>query len=166
MERQVKISVVGAAGRMGKTILGCIEEEPGACIHGGAERPGGPSVGTDIGETAGLGAKGIPIAGALADCMKGADAVIDFSSPETSMETLRLASEMGVAAVIGTTGFSPEQKKEIERLSKNIRCVLAPNMSIGVNVMFKMASLMAQALGDAYDVEIVEAHHKFKKGCA
>ncbi|PIR00569.1 MAG: 4-hydroxy-tetrahydrodipicolinate reductase [Nitrospinae bacterium CG11_big_fil_rev_8_21_14_0_20_45_15] len=163
MNKTTKIAVVGVAGRMGKTILTCIEEEPEASIHGGTEVSGSPNIGKDLGEQAGLARNNIAVTDSLEKALQGADAVIDFSSPESSMETLKMAEKLGVAAVIGTTGFNAEQKKEIAKRAETIACVLAPNMSIGVNVLFKMAGLIAKTLGDAYDVEIVEAHHKFKK---
>jgi len=163
MSNPTKIAVVGVSGRMGKTILSCIDEEPAAVIHGGTEAMGSPNIGKDIGEQAGLACKNIAVTDSLEQALQGADSVIDFSSPESSLETLKLAEKTGVSAVIGTTGFNAEQKREIARRAESIACVLAPNMSIGVNVLFKMAGLIAKTLGDAYDVEIVEAHHKFKK---
>lgn len=159
----VRILVIGAAGRMGKTIAACVDDTDGVELGGGTERSGGPEVGRDIGEVAGLGAKNIFIKDDLASALSACDAVIDFSLPESSMETLREAVKQGKAIVIGTTGFSPEQRREIDDLAKQTRCVLAPNMSIGVNVLFKIVGDVAKTLGDAYDVEIVEAHHKFKK---
>lgn len=159
----IKIAVVGVAGRMGKIIVSCIHDTDGAEVSGGTEIPDSPMAGADIGEMAGIGKLNIPAVDSLDDVMRDCDVVIDFSVPESSMETLRAAAKYSKAAVFGTTGFSPAQKKEVAETAKNIRCVLAPNMSIGVNVLFKIARDAAKALGDAYDIEIVEAHHKFKK---
>ena len=159
----VKVLVVGAAGRMGRTIVSCLNDTDGVEIGGATEPAGSPVIGKDIGEIVGLGAKNVIVRNRLEEVLPACDAVIDFSSPESTMETLRLAVKLNKAVVVGTTGFSPEQKIEIKNLCKEIRCVMAPNMSIGVNVLFKVVYDMAKTLGDAYDVEIVEAHHKFKK---
>jgi 4-hydroxy-tetrahydrodipicolinate reductase len=148
---------------MGRTIVSCLNDTPGTAIGGATEVAGSPFIGKDIGEIVGIGAKNVTVGSKMADILPACDAVIDFSSPESTMDTLNLAAKLGKAVVIGTTGFSPEQKKEIQDLCRKIRCVMAPNMSIGVNVLFKMVYDMAKILGDAYDVEIVEAHHKFKK---
>jgi len=157
------IVVIGAAGRMGKTIISCIDDTEGVEVAGGTEVPGHPAVGQDAGEIAGIGNKNAPIVDRLEDALGSCDAIIDFSSLEASMNTVRLAAAEGKALVLGTTGFSSEQKKEIADLSQSFRLVMAPNMSIGVNVLFKLVRDAAEILGDAYDVEIVEAHHKFKK---
>lgn len=159
----IKVAIVGAAGRMGKTIVSCIDDTDGVEVGGGTEISGSLMVGKDIGEIAGIGKNNILTLDGLDEIMKDCDVVIDFSIPESSMETLRVTAKHGKAAVFGTTGFSEDQKKEIAQTARNIRCVLAPNMSIGVNVLFKVVRDMAIALGDAYDVEIVEAHHKLKK---
>jgi 4-hydroxy-tetrahydrodipicolinate reductase len=159
----IRIAVIGIAGRMGRTIAGCIGDTQGVSLAGGTEKPGHPDVGKDAGETAGLGAKGVFVRDALELVIDDCDAVIDFSFPEATMATLRLAAKRNKAVVVGTTGFSADQKDEIRSLTQSLRCVLAPNMSIGVNVLFKVVRDVAKALGDDYDVEIVEAHHKFKK---
>lgn len=158
-----KILVIGAAGRMGRTIVSCIEDTPGAELSGGTENPGNPSIGSDVGELAGVGKKNIPVGDCLEEAVKSCDVIIDFTSPESSMQTLEAAVKAIRPIVIGTTGFSASQKQAIEKASKKNRCVMAPNMSIGVNVLFKVVRDVARALGDDYDVEIVEAHHKFKK---
>ncbi|MFQ5451100.1 MAG: 4-hydroxy-tetrahydrodipicolinate reductase [Nitrospinaceae bacterium] len=159
----IKIVVVGAAGRMGRTIVSCIEDSPGAELAGGTETPGHPALGKDVGELAGIGPKNICVMDRLEDAVESADAIIDFTTPECSMETLRVGTEKFKPMVIGTTGFSAEQKQRVQELARKNRSVMAPNMSIGVNVLFKVVRDMALALGEAYDVEIVEAHHKFKK---
>lgn len=159
----VKVLVIGAAGRMGKTILSCLNDTSGVEIGGGTEAIGSPTIGKDIGEVAGIGAKRLVISDHLEKVFLSCDVAIDFSSPESTMESIRLAAKLGKSIVVGTTGFSSAQKEEIRALCKKVRCVMAPNMSIGVNVLFKVVHDMARILGDAYDVEIVEAHHKFKK---
>ena len=159
----VKVLVVGAAGRMGRTIVSCLSDTAGVEIGGGTEPAGNPMVGKDIGEAAGIGAKKVLIHDSLEKVFPSCDVAIDFSSLESTMESIHLAAKLGKAIVVGTTGFSSAQKAEIARVCKKIRCVMAPNMSIGVNVLLKVVRDMARILGDAYDIEIVEAHHKFKK---
>jgi len=148
---------------MGRTIVSCIEDTPGAEISGGTENSGNHCIGSDIGELAGIGKKNIAVGDSLEEAVKACDVVIDFTTPECSMETLRVTVNQIKPVVIGTTGFSAPQKRQIRQWGKRNRCVMAPNMSIGVNVLFKVVRDMARVLGDAYDVEIVEAHHKFKK---
>jgi len=148
---------------MGKTIAGCIEDTDGVELGGGTERAGSDAIGKDIGEVAGIGKKGVVVVDDPAKALETCDVAIDFSTPASSMFTLHAAADKGKSVVVGTTGFSPEQKQEIAELAKKIPFVVAPNMSIGVNVLFKLVADAARVLGDDYDVEIVEAHHKFKK---
>ncbi|MZH46039.1 MAG: 4-hydroxy-tetrahydrodipicolinate reductase, partial [Nitrospinae bacterium] len=141
-----KILVIGIAGRMGKTIAGCIEDTEGVELGGGTEQSGSPDIGRDIGEVAGIGNKGVAVSDDLAAALATCDSVIDFTTPESSMETLKVCAEKGKAVVVGTTGFSPEQRDEIEQIGKTIPCVVAPNMSIGVNVLFKLVADAAKVL--------------------
>ncbi len=159
----IKIGIVGAAGRMGRTLVSCIEDTEGVSLCCGIEAAGNPALGQDVGELAGIGKKNIPLHDDLAEMMRTCDAVIDFSTPESSLRTLKEAVAQKKAVVFGTTGLSAAEKGQIQEAAKTIRCVFAPNMSIGVNVLFKVVQDVAKILGDAYDVEIVEAHHKFKK---
>ncbi len=155
--------MIGAAGRMGRTIVSCIEDTADVDIGCGTEMAGNPFLGQDVGELAGIGNKNIPVSEDLEKVIQTCDAIIDFTTPESSMNTLRVVKQHDKSIVFGTTGFSDKQKAEILDAAQSIRCVLAPNMSIGVNVLFKIVGDVAKILGDAYDVEIVEAHHKFKK---
>ena len=159
----IKIGVVGAAGRMGKTIVACIEDTNGVALSSGTEVAGNSALGQDVGELAGIGKKSVTLHDDLDEMMRVCDVVIDFSTPESSMRTLKAALAQKRSVVFGTTGFSDDERAQIKEASKTIRCVFAPNMSIGVNVLFKIAGEVAKILGDAYDIEIVEAHHKFKK---
>ena len=159
----VKILVVGSAGRMGRMIILCLENMEGVSLSSATEVPSSPYIGSDAGELAGLGKIGVIIKNDLLSAMAECDVVIDFTLPEVTMKTFRAAVQLNKAIVIGTTGFSPDQKKEIQGAADKVRSVLAPNMSIGVNVLFKMARIMAKALGDDFDAEIVETHHKYKK---
>ncbi|MCF8721582.1 4-hydroxy-tetrahydrodipicolinate reductase [Nitrospina gracilis] len=159
----IKVGVVGAAGRMGRNIIASIDDTEGVELGGGTESAGHPDLGRDLGELAGLAKKNVALTDDVNALVDACDVIIDFTLPEVSMATLKAVAAKNKAVVFGTTGFSAGQKREIEQAAKSIRCVLAPNMSIGVNVLFKIAGEVARVLGDAYDVEIVEAHHKFKK---
>jgi 4-hydroxy-tetrahydrodipicolinate reductase len=161
MKEEIKAIVVGAAGKMGGRIIHIIKETPSIRLYRAIERPDHPSIGKDIGEMIGLGKLGVPLEPALKK--DGGEVIINFSDPKASLESLQFSKENGLAIVIGTTGLSPEQMERVRELSKNARCVLSPNMSVGVNVMFRIVQEVAQVLGPEYDVEILEAHHRLKK---
>ena len=159
----IKILVIGIAGRMGKTIAECIEDTEGVELGGGTECVGNSLIGKDIGEVTGIGIKGIFVSDDPAIALETCDVAIDFTTPDSSMLTLNAAAKSSKPLVVGTTGFSKKQKKEIAEIGRKTCVVIAPNMSIGVNVLFKLVAEAARVLGDDYDIEIVEAHHKFKK---
>ncbi len=155
--------VIGAGGRMGGTVIRTIHEAEGVEISGAVERPDHPFLNRDIGEVLGLGEMGIPLVGDIGGVIEAGDVVVDFTNAEVSLRSLEVCSAKGVAAVIGSTGFTPQQMEKVAGLAEKTRCVLSPNMSVGVNVMFKVVGEIAGILGDEYDVEILEAHHRFKK---
>jgi 4-hydroxy-tetrahydrodipicolinate reductase len=158
-----KVVVTGIAGRMGREIARLVRAAEGLSLHGAVEQPG-PLVGQDAGVVAGLGGPiGLPVQGSLAGALPGADVVIDFTIPEASVAHAALCAERGVALVIGSTGFSAEARAKVEAAARRIPVILSPNMSVGVNVLFELVRQAARALGDAYDVEIVEIHHKHKR---
>lgn len=159
----VKAIVAGAAGRMGRHIIKAIHESEGITLAGAFEHPGNPFVNQDAGRIAGIGDAGIAIAGSPEHPADMGDVLIDFTLPDATLGNLRVAAAKGIAMVIGTTGFSDEGLQEIRELTGRIRCVMAPNMSVGVNVMFNIAARMAGLLGREYDIEILEAHHRLKK---
>jgi len=159
----VKTIVTGAGGKMGARIISLVSSMEDMCIVGAIEVPGHPIIGRDVGSSLGLGKTGALVSDQLADCIDQADVVIDFTNHEASLNYLKIASEKNRAMVIGSTGFTPEEIEEARRLAEKTRCVLAPNMSVGVNVMLKVLEYCAGILGDDYDVEIVEAHHHLKK---
>lgn len=158
-----KAIVAGAAGRMGKRIIHVIQQTPGIVLTGAFEHAEHPAVHKDAGEQAGAGKAGVEIASSLEAVLGMGDVLIDFTTPEATLENLRTAAPNGLAMVIGTTGIGGDQLEEARSLARNIRCVMAPNMSVGVNVMFKVAREMAKLLGNDYDMEILEAHHRLKK---
>ncbi len=159
----VKAVVMGAAGKMGGRIISLMSVTEGIELAGAVERKGHPQAGKDIGETLGLGKTGIIVGDDLQGCIGKADVVIDFTHHEAAVEHLKIASANKKAMVIGTTGFTAEEMDEIKGLAKSTRLILAPNMSVGVNVMFKVLENVAGILKDEFDVEIIEAHHNLKK---
>lgn len=159
--KETKAIVIGAAGKMGSRIIHIIHETPSIVLYRAIERPDHPSIGRDIGEVIGLGKTDVPLEGDLKK--DGGDVVINFTNPKASIESLEFAKEKGLAIVIGTTGLNPEQMERVRDLSKGVRCVFSPNMSVGVNVMFRIVQEVAQVMGPEYDIEIFEAHHRLKK---
>jgi len=159
----IKAIVTGAAGRMGSRIINVLSASEGIVLSGGVERKGHALLGQDAGGPAGLAATGVTISEDLAAALRAGDMLIDFTTPETSLEHMRVCAELGKALVIGSTGFTKEQLAAVSVFAQKIPCVLSPNMSIGVNLTFKILAEVARALGDDYDIEIVEAHHRMKK---
>ncbi len=155
------ILVAGAGGRMGRNVVAEVLRTPGVTLAGGFERPGGPDIGKDIGVLAGLDAIGLKIEHD-ASGLKRAGVLIDFTVPEASIANAKAAAEAGAAHIIGTTGFSAEENTEIAALAEKIAIVKSGNMSVGVNLLMALVEDAAGALGDAYDIEITEAHHSAK----
>ncbi len=155
--------VAGVAGRMGQRIVHMIDQSKEVALAGAFERPGHPSVGKDAGQIAGLGETGVMVSDSLEGVMDLGEVLIDFTAPEATLANAKAASKMGLAMVIGTTGFDKEMRKALKGSTENLRCVMAPNMSVGVNVMFRLAEEMAKILGKDYDMEILEVHHRLKK---
>jgi len=158
----IKIAVCGAAGRMGQHIIESAREA-GCTVSGALERPGHGMIGQDAGVVAGCGALGVAISDDLNIVVAGCDVLIDFTTPKVSLKNLEVCALKKKAIVIGSTGFTPEEKALAAELAKDIPCVIAPNMSVGVNVCFKALKDIAKTLGDDFDVEIVELHHRLKK---
>ena len=158
-----KVIIAGAAGRMGRRIGYMVNEHPELQVAAGFERPDNPYVGKDLGELGGYGANGVKVANDLAAVIDQGDVIIDFTFHEATMKIARQAALKNRAMVIGTTGLSQENIEELTDLCKKFPCVQAPNMAVGVNVLFKLAAKVASILGNDYDMEIVEAHHRMKK---
>ncbi|HEA46973.1 MAG TPA: 4-hydroxy-tetrahydrodipicolinate reductase [bacterium] len=159
----IKAIVSGACGRMGSSIIGTIVNDEEIKLVGALERKGHPNFGKDAGEVNGLGRLGVLISDDLEHIIDEGEVLIEFTDPDTTLNHLRIAIEHNKAMVIGTTGFGDEQLKEIKEIAAQIPCVMAPNMSVGVNLLFKLAKDIAPVLGNDYDIEIVEAHHRKKK---
>ena len=159
----ISVVVAGAAGRMGSRIVACLRDAPDLRLVAALEAPGHPAASRDAGEVAGVGTMGVPI-GADAGAAIARDRVlVEFSAPEPTLEHLRRAADVGARAVIGTTGFTSPQRGEIGELARRTAIMLSPNMSIGVTLALQVLATMARTLGDDYDVEITEIHHRFKK---
>ncbi len=158
-----KVIIAGAAGRMGRRIGFMIYEHPGLEVAAGFERSDSPDIGRDMGELGGYGTVNIAVAEGLDSVIDRGDVIIDFTFHEATMQIARRAAEKNRAMVIGTTGLSPENLEELRQLTAHFPCVQAPNMAVGVNVLFKLAAKVASILGNDYDMEIFEAHHRMKK---
>jgi 4-hydroxy-tetrahydrodipicolinate reductase len=159
----IKAIVTGAGGRMGGRIISLIAGDKDIQLAGAVEQKGHELVGKDIGEKIGLGKMGVIVNDNLAGCAKNGDVIIDFTHHEASLHNLTVAVNNNLAIVIGSTGFTADEMTKVKALAQKTRCIVSPNMSVGVNVMFKVLEFVAGILGDDYDVEIMEAHHNLKK---
>jgi 4-hydroxy-tetrahydrodipicolinate reductase len=158
----IKVVVTGAAGRMGREIVRLVLASPGLTLHGAVERVG-PAIGEDAAVLAGQPASGVRVTESLSAALPGAGAVIDFTHFEASAAHAEACAAAGVPIVIGSTGFTPAARARVAAAARRIPILLSPNMSVGVNVLFELVRQAAAVLGDAYDVEIVELHHRKKK---
>lgn len=159
----VRVVVAGIGGRMGSRIGQLVREADGLELAGAFEYPDHPAVGKDLAEIIGGGPAGTRICAGLEDTLAGADVVIDFTNAAASMKHLQVAAARKMPMVVGSTGFSPAAIRQAQDLCRAMPCVLTPNMSMGVNVLFKVVGEVARMLGSGFDVEILEAHHRFKK---
>lgn len=157
-----RIAVMGAAGRMGKTLIEAVRQVEGAQLSTAIDRPDSSLVGADAGELVGLGKIGVQLSGDLASVLDNFDVLIDFTHPTVTLKNLELCRQAGKAMVIGTTGFSPEEKELLAEAGKEIPIVFAANFSVGVNLCLKLLDTAARVLGDDVDIEIIEAHHRHK----
>ena len=158
----VKAIITGCAGRMGRSLVNIVNNTDGLEVCGGTEMPDSAFIGSDLGEVAGVGKNGVSISPELGDIIDECDVVIDFTVPQASLEHFLKVQEAGKAIVIGSTGFTEEHWKTFEAMRKHVRAVIAPNMSVGVNLLFKLTGEAAKIIGDDYDIEIVEMHHNKK----
>ena len=157
----LRVAVAGASGRMGRMLVEAIQASPDCVLTAALDMPGSPALGSDA--TAFLGqTSGAIIESDLRSALSKADFLIDFTRPEGTLAHLAVCADLGVKVVIGTTGFSDAEKAHIAGFAQKTAVMLAPNMSIGVNVTLKLLEMAAKALDGGYDIEIVEAHHKHK----
>ena len=157
-----RIAVMGAAGRMGKTLIEAVQQAPGAGLTAAVDRPDSTLVGADAGELAAIGRIGVPLSGDLDRVVDEFDVLIDFTHPTVTLKNLVFCRKHGKAMIIGTTGFSVEEKQLLAEAGKDIPIVFAANFSVGVNLCLKLLDTAARVLGDDVDIEITEAHHRHK----
>lgn len=160
----IRIAVTGAAGRMGKTLIEAVQQAPDVTLTAAVVEPGSSLIGADAGELAGVGKLGVALSGSLETVKDQFDLLIDFTAPEVTLQNLAFCVAHGKQMVIGTTGLNEAQKQALESAAEQVALVFAPNMSVGVNLCFKLLEIAAQALGDdgGYDIEVIEAHHRHK----
>ena len=158
----VRIAIAGAGGRMGRMLIEAVLADAQAQLVAALDQPGSPAIGQDAGAALGR-VTGVAVSGDAATALAGGvDVLIDFTRPEGTMAHLALARRHGVKLVVGTTGFTPEQKAAIGAAAQDIGIVFAPNMSVGVNVLVKLVEAAAAALDERYDAEVYEVHHRHK----
>ena len=158
---KIKIVIAGCSGRMGKALLECILQSDDLELHAALEHTSSAQLGKDAGELFGS-ACGVKITADVEDALQDADVLIDFTRPEGTMHHLEICIKLGVTMVIGTTGFSAQQKAQLGAAAQHIGIVFAPNMSVGVNLTFKLLEMASKVLSHGYDIEVIEAHHRHK----
>ncbi|MGE5469428.1 MAG: 4-hydroxy-tetrahydrodipicolinate reductase [Bacteroidota bacterium] len=156
-----RIGIVGASGRMGRMLIEAVLKDAQVVLGAAFDQPGSPAIGRTAGDLVGL-ASDVVISGDVAAGLKNIDCLIDFTRPQGTLEHLELCRQAGVGIVIGTTGFEAEGKAAIAAAARDIPVVFAPNMAVGVNLVFKLLDTAARILNEGYDIEIVEAHHRLK----
>ncbi len=159
----VRTIITGAAGRMGMRLVALTQETEGLSLTGAIERQEHPALGKDAGEIAHIGKTGILLSDDLQACLAQSDVVIDFTSPSSCLTKLGQVVKASKAMVIGTTGFSDQELIRLKTLATKIPCVFSPNMSVGINVLVNTIGKIAKALGETYNIEVIEAHHNKKK---
>lgn len=161
MAAPVRIAIAGATGRMGRVLIEAVDQATDMVLAGALDVPGSPGLGQDAAAFLGQ-QSGVLITSDLQTGLKTAQVLIDFTRPEGTLAHLAVCRELGVKAVIGTTGFSPEQKAQVTQHAQHLALMMAPNMSVGVNVVLRLLDVAARALSEGYDIEIIEAHHRHK----
>ena len=156
-----KVCIAGAGGRMGRMLIEAVSKADDCVLAGALDLPGSAGIGLDASGFLGT-ASGVVITADVVQALQGCDALIDFTRPEGTLAHLTHCRQLGVGMVIGTTGFTQEQKQALQEASKEIPIMLAPNMSVGVNVTLKLLELAAKSLSEGYDIEIIETHHRHK----
>jgi 4-hydroxy-tetrahydrodipicolinate reductase len=152
---KIKIVIAGCGGRMGKVLLDCVAQSDDLVLHAALEHEGNSMIGSDAGG-------GVKIISDVEAALQGADALIDFTRPEGTMEHLAICRRLGVNIVVGTTGLNAQQKAQLGAAAQDIGIVFAPNMSVGVNLVFKLLETASRVLAHGYDIEVIEAHHRHK----
>jgi 4-hydroxy-tetrahydrodipicolinate reductase len=159
----VGVIVCGVGGRMGGAVVRAVAQSPGFKLAAGIDKRDSIRLGKDAGEISAAGRLGVAVSEAIEPHLKSDTVIIDFTNPEASLNSLRAAARKKIPMVIGTTGFNAQQLAEIKKLSRRTAVIVAANTSLGVNLLVNLLGKVAEKLGDDYDVEIIEAHHRFKK---
>lgn len=159
----IKVIVMGVGGKMGGRICSLVDAAEDMELAGAVEAPGHSLVGYDVGEVLGLKGRGVKVVDSLERSVDEGDVIIDFTHHDAAVKTVKTAADKKKAIVVGTTGLTAEEMEGVVRFGSQTRCVFAPNMSVGINVILKVLASVAATLGDDYDVEILEAHHNQKK---
>ena len=157
----LRVAIAGSSGRMGRMLIEAVMAAPDCCLSGALDLPSSPALGQDASAFLGH-ASGVLISADLQQALSGADVLIDFTRPEGTLAHLAVCRELGVKAIIGTTGFDAAQKARIGAHAEHIAIMMAPNMSVGVNVVLRLLDMAARGLSEGYDIEIIEAHHRHK----
>ena len=157
-----RVAIAGAAGRMGRTLIEAVVEDDAFALGAAVERPGLSLVGTDAGELAGVGRLNVPVVDSLAEVADAFDVLIDFTIPTATLQAVDICRTAGKQVVIATTGIDSAGVAAIRAAAENIAIVMAPNMSVGVNLVFRLVEQAARVLGDDADIEIIDAHHRHK----
>lgn len=158
----LRIAVLGAAGRMGRTLVATIHAQNGCVVAGGVEHAGSDALGRDVGELAGVDTLGIEITSNTAAVINSVDAIVDFTSPEASVAFAQMSADAGIIHVMGTTGFDETHEQAIAKAGEKATIIKAGNMSLGVNLLLELTRKVAQALDEDFDIEVLEMHHKHK----
>ena len=157
-----RVAITGATGRMGKTLIQAIHASEDLSLGAAIEHPESPTIGADAGEHAGVGNLGVTIVSDVNTVVDDFDAVIDFTVPQATLALAEVCRNAGKAMVVGTTGFTDDELATLHAAADAIPLFMAPNMSVGVNLTFKLIQIAAEILGDSVDVEVLEAHHRHK----
>jgi 4-hydroxy-tetrahydrodipicolinate reductase len=159
----VNCVIFGAAGRMGLRLSAMVHADEVLRLHAAVDRAGSPHLGSDVGELAGVGKVGVPVTADRVAALRGAQVAIDFTEPSASVQNALAAAAARVPVVVATTGQTPEEREQIREAATRVPVVFSPNMSIGVNLLFAILPEIARTLGEEYDIEVIEAHHRMKK---
>ncbi len=163
MSERVRVAITGSSGRMGRTLIEAARHQPIILLGAAIERAGSTLIGVDAGQLAGVGTMNVAITDSLDKVVDDFDVLIDFTSPEASVVHTDWCARNGKSIVIGTTGFNHAQKEHISAYAETTPIVMAPNMAVGVNLMWKLLEVAAKVMGEYTDIEIIEGHHRYKK---
>ncbi len=158
----MRVAIIGASGRMGKNLIDAVNQTEGLTVSAAIERPDSSLIGADAGELAGVGKLGVAVVGDLKSVVDDFDVLIDFTTPETTINNLHICTEHNKKIVIGTTGFSESGLAEIDKAAEKIAVIFAANFSVGVNLCLKLLKQAAEVLNEGYDIEVIEGHHRHK----